>query len=145
MLKDKIRQLREQHGFTQEQFAAKLNISTSSYARLEMGETQITMEKLDKIAKALGKDILELLDSSNKVSLSASSNNDHSQSHHAQTQTDFYHTQNYFYSNDALSAEVQRLTQELQHSIKIQEQQTLLIQQKDEEIAFLREILQKSA
>lgn len=44
MLKDKIRQLREQQGFTQEQFAAKLNTSTSSYARLEMGETQITME-----------------------------------------------------------------------------------------------------
>ena len=79
---------------------------------------------------------MELLDSSN---------NDHSQSHHTQTQTDFYHTQNYFYGNDALSAKVQRLTQELQHSIKIQKQQTLLIQQKDEEIAFLREILQKSA
>lgn len=65
----------------------------------------------DKIAKALGKDILELLDSNNNVSLSASSNNDHLQSHHAQTQTDFYHTQNYFYGNDALSAEVQHLAQ----------------------------------
>lgn len=57
----------------------------------------------------------------------------------------FYHTQNYFYGNDALSAEVQRLTQELQHSIKIQEQQKSVILQKDEEIVFLREMLQKSA
>ena len=89
MLKDKIRSLREQQGLTQEQFAAKLNTSTSSYARLESGETQITMEKLNKICKVLGKDILELLDSSNNVSLSASNNNDHSQSHHAQTQTNF--------------------------------------------------------
>ena len=59
-----IRKLREKRGFTQEYMAAKLDVAQASYARMENGETKITIERLGKIAELLETDISELFDSS---------------------------------------------------------------------------------
>lgn len=46
--------LRLEKNLTQEQMSEKLNLSTSAYCKIEYGETDLTLTRLDKIAKVLG-------------------------------------------------------------------------------------------
>ena len=43
--------LRLEKNLTQEQMSEKLNLSTSAYCKIEYGETDLTLTRLDKIAK----------------------------------------------------------------------------------------------
>ena len=58
---DKIRGVRQLRNFSQEYMAAKLKIDCSSYSRIERGAVQITIDRLESIAKVLGMSTLELL------------------------------------------------------------------------------------
>ncbi|MCL2597036.1 MAG: helix-turn-helix domain-containing protein [Paludibacter sp.] len=49
----KIRTLRENRGFSQEQMADRLNISRSAYSRIETGESNSWASNLDKICLEL--------------------------------------------------------------------------------------------
>ena len=49
--------LRLEKNLTQEQMSEKLNLSTSAYCKIEYGETDLTLTRLDKIAKVLVKSI----------------------------------------------------------------------------------------
>lgn len=50
----RIRQAREQHGYTREQFAEKLDVSVSYLAELERGRTGISVKMLVKVCDLLG-------------------------------------------------------------------------------------------
>jgi transcriptional regulator with XRE-family HTH domain len=50
----KIKKLRELRNLTQEHMASSLGLSQSAYSRLELGETEITFSKLEKISEELG-------------------------------------------------------------------------------------------
>ncbi len=50
---NKIRKLRLDKGFSQENMADELQTSRTSYARLENGETELTWRAIDDIAKIL--------------------------------------------------------------------------------------------
>ena len=50
----KIKKLRELRNLTQEHMASSLGLSQSAYSRLELGETEITFSKLEKISEQLG-------------------------------------------------------------------------------------------
>ena len=50
----RIRQAREQHGYTREQFAEKLDVSVSYLAELERGRTGISVKMLIKVCDLLG-------------------------------------------------------------------------------------------
>ena len=52
--------LRLEKNLTQEQMSEKLNLSTSAYCKIEYGETDLTLPRLDKIAKVLGISALSL-------------------------------------------------------------------------------------
>jgi transcriptional regulator with XRE-family HTH domain len=52
--------LRLEKNLTQEQMSEKLNLSTSAYCKIEYGETDLTLTRLDKIAKVLGISALSL-------------------------------------------------------------------------------------
>lgn len=52
--------LRLEKNLTQEQMSEKLNLSTSAYCKIEYGETDLTLTRLDKIAKILGISALSL-------------------------------------------------------------------------------------
>lgn len=54
--------LRLEKNLTQEQMSEKLNLSTSAYCKIEIeyGETDLTLTRLDKIAKVLGISALSL-------------------------------------------------------------------------------------
>jgi transcriptional regulator with XRE-family HTH domain len=57
----KIKQVRELKNVTQEYIANKLGISTRAYSKIETGETQLTINRLNEISDALGVDPLEVL------------------------------------------------------------------------------------
>lgn len=50
----KIKKLRELKNLTQEHMASVIGVTQSAYSRLELGETEITYSKLERIAGELG-------------------------------------------------------------------------------------------
>jgi transcriptional regulator with XRE-family HTH domain len=57
----KLKQLRELKNFTQEHVAQQLGLSTRAYSKIETGETQLTINRLNEIATILGVDPIEAL------------------------------------------------------------------------------------
>ena len=58
---EKIRSLREEKSWSQEEMAKKLHMSVNGYSRIERGETKAYIPKLEKIAEALEVDLIELI------------------------------------------------------------------------------------
>ncbi|QHB18441.1 helix-turn-helix domain-containing protein [Mannheimia pernigra] len=58
---EKIRHLREDRQWTQEEMATKLSMSTQGYAKIERGDTRSNMDRLEQIAQVFGIDVMELL------------------------------------------------------------------------------------
>lgn len=50
----KIKKLRELKNLTQEHMAKSIGISQGAYSRMELGETEITYSKLERISEELG-------------------------------------------------------------------------------------------
>jgi len=57
----KIKQIRELKNFTQEYVAGKLGLSTRAYSKIETGETQLTINRLNEISTILGIEPMEIL------------------------------------------------------------------------------------
>ncbi len=57
----KIKQIRELKNITQEYLANELQISTRAYSKIENGETQLTINRLNEISTVLGVDPIEIL------------------------------------------------------------------------------------
>ena len=51
----------ELKNFTQEYFAQKLGLSTRAYSKIETGETQLTINRLNEISKVLEMNPVEVL------------------------------------------------------------------------------------
>lgn len=112
---DKIRALRLQNNWTQEQAAEKMDMSKNGYANMERGQASININRLEKAAEVFQVDILELLNSSKDVVLFVNEN--------------FENTEqcgNYYRQSD--NAEKWALQQ-------------ALLEQKDQEIVALKEII----
>jgi transcriptional regulator with XRE-family HTH domain len=56
-----IKQLRELKNFTQEYMAQQLGLTTRAYSKIETGETQLTINRLNEISKILSVDPIEAL------------------------------------------------------------------------------------
>ena len=67
--------LRLEKNLTQEQMSEKLNLSTSAYCKIEYGETDLTLTRLDKIAKVRDISALALFSHISKNMHSYSDNN----------------------------------------------------------------------
>lgn len=57
----KIKTLRSLKGYSQEKMAELLDISPTSYAKIERDETDVNISRLEQIAKILELSVLELL------------------------------------------------------------------------------------
>jgi len=57
----KIKQIRELKNFTQEHVATQLGLTTRAYSKIESGETQLTINRLNEISNILGVEPLEVL------------------------------------------------------------------------------------
>ncbi|MDD6911561.1 helix-turn-helix domain-containing protein [Actinobacillus minor] len=53
--------LRESKSLTQAEMADRLGMSTNGYAKIERGETRLTIPKLEQIVEVFDTDILELI------------------------------------------------------------------------------------
>lgn len=58
---EKIRFLRESNNLTQDEVAEKLGMSTNGYAKIERGESRLSIQKLEQIVEVFNTDILELM------------------------------------------------------------------------------------
>ena len=57
----KIKQIRELKNFTQEYVATHLGLTTRAYSKIESGETQLTINRLNEISSILGVEPMEVL------------------------------------------------------------------------------------
>ena len=57
----KIKQIRELKNLTQEYIANQLGLSIRAYSKIETGETQLTINRLNEISSILGVEPLEVL------------------------------------------------------------------------------------
>lgn len=62
---EKIRLMRELHKWSQEDMAEKLAMSAGGYAKIERGETQLNLPRLEQLAAIFKVDMWDLLKSNN--------------------------------------------------------------------------------
>ncbi len=118
---EKVRILRENNNWSQQQLADRLDMSTNGYAKIERGESSLTIAKLEQIAEVFGVDILELMSlGENNILLFQEKDN--------------HFTNNIINSSQGLASEVRNLKQTIQHKDE-------LLAQKDSEITTLKKLV----
>lgn len=121
-MKDRIKMLREEHHLSQEQVAERMGVSLNSYGKLERGETKLTLEKLEQIANIFDMDIVELINSEDKISYSVT---------HYGSGTNAFNVE---YSEKELILENEKLSLIISHKDE-------MLKQQEQEIALLKEML----
>ena len=58
---DKLKRIREFKGLKQESVARELGLSTNGYGKIERGESSLSLDRLEKIARALEVSALDIL------------------------------------------------------------------------------------
>ena len=129
-LRQNIRDIREDKHFTQADMAEKLGLSITGYAKIERGQSQINIERLQQISKVLEVSIADLIPFGDDGVVVFNNSNDN-----------FSNSSNFSLAlgNPALEAEVANLRQILAHKNEI-------IESRDREINVLKqqvETLQK--
>lgn len=76
---DKIRVMREINQWSQEEMAEKLAMSTTGYAKIERGQTNISLDKLQQIAQVFNIDMVELIERQDKSFFFSIGDNTHNQ------------------------------------------------------------------
>ena len=124
-LKEKINNLREMNGWSQEVMAERLDMSKNGYARIERGESKLNMERLEQIAEIFNIDVVDLISQEYERAIFViggdSSNNTGNNT-------------TYYGNSDSLVAENEKLKLIIQHKDE-------LLVQKDNEIAALKKLV----
>lgn len=60
-INEKIKHLRQNQGFSQEEVAKKLDMSANGYGGIERGEVDIKLSRLEQISELFGVELTELL------------------------------------------------------------------------------------
>lgn len=119
---EKVRLFRELNQWSQEEMSERMNMSVAGYAKIERGETNISLHKLKQIASVLQIDLLDLVSTHDSgVILVGGENNQN-------------HFRNNYYGNQAAELEVEKLKLELKHKDE-------LLKQRENELETLRDIV----
>jgi len=97
--------MRQLKGWSQEEMAEQLQMSASGYAKIERGETDIHLSRLEQIAHVLQKDLTELLNFGEKNIIYVVGDNNHQ-------------IQNLNFSQEATAFEIKRLQLIIEYQIK---------------------------
>ena len=89
---NRIRRLRENKGFSQEEMAEKLQISRSAYSRIENGETNSWVNHIEKLCKELDMKIEDLFINTDNI---INTNQDNASAVQTNTQQDTHITINH--------------------------------------------------
>lgn len=130
-VRDKIRLLRTSRKWSRDYLAEKLEMSANGYGALERGDSEFTLDKLEKLSKSFEMSLSELVDISEKNVATFSNHDGKHQGSNAQFQI------NHIYSSEYLD-----IKHELEKQILINEMQNKAISEKDEQIASLRKIIE---
>jgi transcriptional regulator with XRE-family HTH domain len=115
---EKIKRLRQEKGWSQEEIANKLNISTNAYGCLERGDTDVNLSRLEEISAVFEIDIVDFFEKKTGVfNLGGTQNNQQN------------------WCNAYQSLDYLQIKTEL-------EKQQLLNSERDKEIAYLKEIIE---
>lgn len=125
---EKIRSCRREKGWSQEEMAAKLNLSINGYANIEHGDTDVQLSRLEQIAEAFGIELLELFSWGEKTVFYVVNNSNNQLSCYSKE-----NNQNHFEMTDWHSEK-----KELEHEL---EKNRLIVKQQEKEIAYLNEII----
>lgn len=120
---EKIRLMRELHKWSQEDMAEKLAMSAGGYAKIERGETQLNIPRLEQLAAIFKVDMWDLLKSGNSGLVLQINESD--------SGGDFA-----LYASGDMSGKIELLKQELKHCRE-------MLAQKDKEIELLKKLLDK--
>lgn len=126
---EKIRLFREARNWTQEEMAEKLGLSPSGYAKLERGQTQLHLARLQELANIFGIDPIELLQSSESNLVCQITEGDHNQGH------------NYYSGNQDLIMEVEKLKLQLENRDNLITQKNLIIEQLEARVKMQQEMI----
>lgn len=125
---EKIRFLRENQNWSQEEMAEKMNMSTNGYSKIERGETRLTIPKLEQISAVFGVDILELMSlGENNILFFQESDNNFNNS--------------IINTSQELATEIRQLKQTLAHKDEIIAQKDALLASQQRENELLRKQL----
>jgi transcriptional regulator with XRE-family HTH domain len=122
-VQEKIRSMRESKNWSQEEMATKLNMSVNGYSKIERGETNPHISKLEQIAKELNVDLLELMSGGKNVYLI----NDNSSQ-----------ACNVIGSSSEIAFEIQKLKSDLEHKNEIIDLQKREIVRLEEIIVLMK-------
>ena len=128
---DKIRALREYRNWSQEDVAERMNMSKSSYSRLEREESKLDVGKLQKLAAIFQIDISDLIkphDSQGLICLIAENNGSNA---------------NYYGSENQMNEmKFERIKQDLIHMQELVSHKDQIIEQQKKQIALLEQLLE---
>lgn len=117
---EKIRLIRELNKWSQEEMAEKLAMSAGGYAKIERGETQLNIPRLEQLAAIFKVDMWDLLKSSNNGMVLQINEGDRG--------GDIA-----LYASSDMAMKLELLNQELKHCRE-------MLEQKDKEIELLRQL-----
>ena len=118
---EKIRLIRELNKWSQEEMAEKLAMSAGGYAKVERGETQLNIPRLEQLAAIFKVDMWDLLKSGNSSGMVLQINEGDSGGDIA------------LYASSDIAMKLELLNQELKHCRE-------MLEQKDKEIELLRQL-----
>lgn len=125
---EKIRLLRHMNKLNQEEMANLLDMSTNGYAKIERGESALTIERLQQIAQKFDITLVDLLLLGDKNLFVFGENSSNNLSHRNKKVKHIKYTQNYYSDSQEM--------QQLQHEL---EKAQLNLQHKDDVIARLEQ------
>ena len=117
---EKIRLIRELNKWSQEEMAEKLAMSAGEYAKIERGETQLNIPRLEQLAAIFKVDMWDLLKSGNNGMVLQINEGD--------SGGDIA-----LYASSDMAMKLELLNQELKHCRE-------MLEQKDKEIELLRQL-----
>ena len=117
---EKIRLIRELNKWSQEEMAEKLAMSVGGYAKIERGETQLNIPRLEQLAAIFKVDMWDLLKSGNNGMVLQINEGD--------SGGDIA-----LYASSDMAMKLELLNQELKHCRE-------MLEQKDKEIELLRQL-----
>ena len=119
---EKVRLFRELNQWSREEMAERMNMSVTGYAKIERGETNLSLHKLKQIAAVLQIDLIDLVSpNDNGVILVGGENNQN-------------HFRNNYYGSQSAEFEIEKLKLELKHKDD-------LLKQKESELDSLKELI----
>ncbi len=133
-----VRTVRKQQKITQEEMASRLEMSTSGYAKLERGQSQLIHDKLPKIAEILGVSLKELMPENNSgiviVMPKTKDNASANYYNHSSIQADKAEI-------DKLKLIITHKDEIIAEKVETIQDKNLLLAQKDKEILALNEVI----